>query len=71
MGEAIEITEWGSVGVPALPGGFARTRIVLSGAERAAIGVLEQKRANFVGRGPHDGAELAERFAIWVEKLSA
>lgn len=56
--------------MPPLPGGFARAGIVLGGAERAAIGVLEQERANFVGGRSHDGTELAERFAIGVEKLS-
>ena len=70
-GLAIKSAERGTLGVPPLPGGFARTGIVLGGAERVAIGVLEDKRADFVGGGSHDGAELAERFAIGVEKLSA
>ena len=70
-GLAIKSAERGTLGVPPLPGGFARTGIVLGGAERAAIGVLEEKGADFIGGGSHDGAELAERFAIGVEKLSA
>ena len=40
-GLAIKSAERGPIGVPTLPGGFARAGIVLGGAEWVAIGVLE------------------------------
>ena len=69
MGETIEITERGSVGVPALPGSFTQAGIVLSGAERMAIGILQEEGADFIGGGWKHGPELAEGLAVGIEKF--